>query len=530
MSGMIRYNLNFSLYFYEKFIIMLHYSKQKNQIMKTKYFVLFLMLFTACIGYSAPVEDFHTVYTRAESNPKFRIQAEQLAVYMGLPVRIYTHDYKFIEAKGSENGQVVYTVILNIYNIWSGAYTAFYNEIESAFDLSKARIDYGNGHVVDYSGGKFDPVTSKRGFTGLWLLIPEWTADKVYAFDALTGDLIDPDFIPTTNPTLQSPRHALQAPWGTIMVADQISDAVQEFDTGGVFIRTYAPAGGPNPSILDNIRGVYFRQDRKLLVTVGSGANQNTVQLFDTGGVSLGPFISTGLNSPFYIVKRDADYLIANSSAPNDVTRYDLSGAFISNFIVSSNLAFPQQILRLPNGNFVIAGFSSPSGLVFFDSTGNYLSTFNAVTGNRGVYRLGNGNYLTTNGTGVHEIDDTTGALIRTVAFASNFQFIDVYNPSGVTSLNNEGTIKPSEFKLYNNYPNPFNPVTNIRFAVPKTAFVSVKVYDALGREISSLVNEVKKVGEYNLSYNASDLPSGIYFYTLKSESFSSTKKMILIK
>lgn len=499
--------------------------------MKTKYIVLFFLLFAASLIYSAPVEDFITVYTRAESNPEFRIQAEQLAVNLSLPVRIYTHDFKFIEAKSSEKGQVVYTVIVNRCNIYEGAYTAFFNEIVSAFDITKARVDYGNGFVVDGTGGLYNPVVSNRGFSGLWLLIPEWTADKVYAFDAQTGDLIDADFIPTTNPTLQSPRHALQAPWGTVMVADQISDAVQEFDTSGVFLRTYAPAGGPNPSILDNIRGVYFRQDRKLLVTVGSGANQNTVQLFDTGGVPLGTFISTtNLNSPFYIVKREADYLIANSNAPNDVTRFDLTGTFISNFIVSGNLAFPQQILRLPNGNLVIAGFSSPSGLVFFDSTGNYLNTFNPVTGNRGVYKLGNGNFLTTNGTGVHEIDDTTGVLIRTVATASNFQFIDVYNPSGVTSSNNEVNLKPLEYKLCNNYPNPFNPVTNIRFSVPKTALVSLKVYDALGREISSLINGVKLAGEYVISFNASNLPSGLYFYTLKAESFSSTKKMILLK
>lgn len=365
----------------------------------------------------------------------------------------------------------------------------------------------------------------------MWLLIPEWTADKVYAFDSQTGDLIDPDFIPSTPGTLQSPRHAFGSPWGTIMVADQISDAVQEFDTSGVFIRTYAPAGGPNPTILDNIRGVFFKPDRKLLVTVGSGANMNTVQQFDTGGVSMGAFIPVGnLNSPFYIIQRNSEYLIANSTAPNDIQKFDLSGGFISNFIVSANLAFPQQILKLSNGNLAICGFSSPSGLVFFDSAGTYLNTFTGVTGNRGVYKLGNGNFLTTNSTGVHEIDDTTGAIIRTVATASNFQFIDIYNTAGVTSTGNENNFTPSEFKLYENYPNPFNPTTNIRFAIPKSGFVSLKVYDLTGREISSLVNEFRQAGDYSVNFNASNLTSGVYFYTLKTESFSATKKMMLIK
>lgn len=499
--------------------------------MKIKTFTFVILLIISAIGYAAPIEDFNTVYTRAELNPVYQNQAEQLAVSLGQPVRIYTDSYKFIEAKGVENGNVVYTVIIDRYNIYNGAYTAFFNEIVSAFDLSKSLVDYGNGNVIDNTGGLFKPAKSSNRLSTLWLLIPEWTNDKVYAFDSQTGDLIDPDFIPSTPTTLQSPRHAFESPWGTIMVADQISDAVQEFDTSGVFIRTYAPAGGPNPSILDNIRGVFFKPDRKLLVTVGSGANQNTVQQFDTGGVPMGAFIPVGnLNSPFYIIKRNSEYLIANSSAPNDVQKYDLNGVFISNFIVSASLTFPQQIIRLQNGNLVIAGFSSPSGLVFFDSTGTYLNTFTGVTGNRGVYKLGNGNYLTTNGTGVHEIDDTTGALIRTIATASNFQFIDIYNPSGVTSTGNEHNNMPDEYKLYENYPNPFNPTTNIRFDIPKNGFVSLKVYDALGREISSLVNEFRQAGDYTVSFNASNLVSGIYFYTLKTESFSATKKMMLVK
>jgi len=484
----------------------------------------------AAIGFTAPIEDFNTVYTRAETNPAIQKQAEQLASTLGHPLRIYTNDYKFIEAKGVENGQVVYTVIVDRYNVYNEAYTAFYNDVVSTFDLTKSRIDYGKGNVVDNTGGMYNPVVTSRGSSSLWLLIPEWTGDKVYAFDSETGDLIDADFIPTTPTTLQSPRHALQAPWGTVMVADQISDAVQEFDTSGVFLRTYAPAGGPNPSIIDNIRGVFFRPDRKLLVTVGSGANQNTVQLFDTGGTHIGPIISTDLNSPFYIVQRNSEYLIGNSSGTNDVQKYDLSGTYISPFISSSSIAFPQQILRLPDGNFVIAGFSSPSGLVFFDSAGNYMNTFNPVTGCRGVYKLGNGNFLTTTGTGVHEIDDTTGVLIRTIVTASNFQFIDVYNSSGVTGIGNEYNTTPGEYKLYDNYPNPFNPVTNIRFAIPKNGFVSLKVYDALGREISSIVNEFRQAGEYTVNFNASKLVSGVYFYTLKTESFSATKKMMLVK
>ncbi len=90
--------------------------------------------------------------------------------------------------------------------------------------------------------------------------------------------------------------------------------------------------------------------------------------------------------------------------------------------------------------------------------------------------------------------------------------------------------ISPDEYKLYQNYLNPFNPATKIRFAVPKTAAVSLRVYDILGREVALLVNEVKKPGYYELSWNANHLASGIYFIYIKSNEYSKVMKTVLIK
>ena len=96
-------------------------------------------------------------------------------------------------------------------------------------------------------------------------------------------------------------------------------------------------------------------------------------------------------------------------------------------------------------------------------------------------------------------------------------------------SVGNEGET-PLTYKLSQNYPNPFNPVTLISFAIPKTGFVSLKVYDLLGKEVSSLVNETKTAGSYNVMFDASKLSSGIYFYKLETSSFTDTKKMVIIK
>ena len=87
-----------------------------------------------------------------------------------------------------------------------------------------------------------------------------------------------------------------------------------------------------------------------------------------------------------------------------------------------------------------------------------------------------------------------------------------------------------SDFKLYQNYPNPFNPLTKISYSVPTASKVTLIVFDILGKEISTLVNEEKPAGEYEVKFDATSLPSGTYFYQLKAGSYIQTNKMILIK
>jgi hypothetical protein len=88
----------------------------------------------------------------------------------------------------------------------------------------------------------------------------------------------------------------------------------------------------------------------------------------------------------------------------------------------------------------------------------------------------------------------------------------------------------PTEFNLNQNYPNPFNSITNIKYDLPKDIFVSVKVYDLLGREIKTLVNEFKNAGSHIVSFNGTEFASGIYFYRIQAGSFAQVKRMVLIK
>ena len=97
-----------------------------------------------------------------------------------------------------------------------------------------------------------------------------------------------------------------------------------------------------------------------------------------------------------------------------------------------------------------------------------------------------------------------------------------------LTSINNEGI--PSGFSLDQNYPNPFNPETNIRYQILKNSFVSLKIYDLLGRELSSLVNENQVPGNYSVDWDGTNYPSGVYFYRLTTNDFTAEKKMVLVK
>jgi len=103
------------------------------------------------------------------------------------------------------------------------------------------------------------------------------------------------------------------------------------------------------------------------------------------------------------------------------------------------------------------------------------------------------------------------------------FDTIDV----GISNFNSQ---IPDKFSLYQNYPNPFNPVTNIKFDIAKSTNTSIVIYDMLGKEISSLVNQVLAPGSYQYSFNAASFPSGIYYYRIKTNEFTDIRKMILLK
>ncbi len=307
--------------------------------------------------------------------------------------------------------------------------------------------------------------------------------------------------------------------------------------------------------------------------------------------------------------------MLVSAGTSDNIARYDLSGTYLDNFVTALN--FPEQIREVTSGNIIAAGFSTPSGLYIYDSNGAQLNYFDAVTGLRGCYQLLSGNYLVTSGTGVHEIDGTTGAFVRTIIAGVSARFVEPFDIAAVpveltsfsanvlnggvvlswttaTETNNSGfqverskdnesfkqiifvpgfgtttepksysytdnsvnsgtyyyRLKqidfdgsfsysevlevniglPTEFALEQNYPNPFNPSTTINFTVPQSAQVTLKIFDVLGREVSTLINQVVPGGNHEVQFDATGLPSGLYFYTLSTGNFVETKKMVLLR
>ncbi len=122
----------------------------------------------------------------------------------------------------------------------------------------------------------------------------------------------------------------------------------------------------------------------------------------------------------------------------------------------------------------------------------------------------------------VNRDNKTYSALSDTLFFVSNEPLI--------LGLNNINTAIPQTISLGQNYPNPFNPSTKIKFALPKGSSVQLIIYDILGKEVTKLVNEKLQAGTYEYEWNGINLPSGVYFYKLRADDFSETRKMLMVK
>ena len=310
------------------------------------------------------------------------------------------------------------------------------------------------------------------------------------------------------------------------------------------------------------------------LITVMYNSNGERQWVKEESG-SAGQSIRADGNGGIFITGSFYDF---NTGTSNDIMllKYDLSGNLVwQKFYDFGDSEYGRLVNLDSQSNIFITGFGAEPGGFFpgwltakFDSSGNLLwynrfklnpswqeYPYFALTGPQDeIYVTGNVG-VSSGGTTYHGLEtvrynsDGSSPWIAEVnqyagigkglALGSDLSLYAVgmfyysvikysqSNPTGVEEISSEIPVK---FNLEQNYPNPFNPTTTISFSIPSSAFTSLKIYDLLGNEVATLVNEEKPIGSYEVNFNASTPSSGVYLYRLTAGSFTEMKKMILLK
>jgi hypothetical protein len=286
--------------------------------------------------------------------------------------------------------------------------------LDAGYQVYLCEPELGSGGAVAVLGATALPVTSEGGV----LLIPDSTNKRIMAFDPVSGDLVDPVFIQLDDLATGTAIHALLGPNETLLISDQTRNVVHEYDLAGNYLGVFAPAGGADTDILQNIRGMALRPNGHLLVTVGAGSNANAIAEFDTDGNYVGNFVangSGGLDSPFDIYERaGTDWLVSSISNTLIIRYAPDTGAPIGNLATINN--FPQQIHKIGNGNVLVGNFSgTQTGVVELTAAGDLVDVHTApgLASYRGVYELPGGTLLVSTAGGVFEID-RVGNLLDT--------------------------------------------------------------------------------------------------------------------
>ena len=246
-------------------------------------------------------------------------------------------------------------------------------------------------------------------------------------------------------------------------------------------------------------------------------------------------------NWSYYVSEGKADssktYFLSNSFQNWGISQKDLN----SNFVLKVNWfgkipsqQLPKSLvtqLAIPNKNWdslsveiAVAfydGLNGKGGMLWEKKTFKDI-TDTSVSWNTSPAGIDSLNMLTL----VFQFYRSPGSLLET---GGEIKLRGINLNGVITGVHNRTTV-PDGFELHQNYPNPFNPSTRITYQIPEIGMVTLKIYDVLGNKVTTLVNEEKVAGNYEINFNAGNLSSGLYIYQLKSGNFIQTKKMMLLK
>lgn len=237
------------------------------------------------------------------------------------------------------------------------------------------------------------------------LITTDATSDMVVAFNPYDGSLVNPALFAIPN-TVQVSAIDVN---GEIWISEQTGDRITRRDSTGVVLGTIGPTftGGG----LDNIRGIAYVGGLIYVTNAGTanGAPGNAIVVFDPAGNFVQSFsVNTLATSPFAVLGFQGDILVSGFSNNKDIYRFSLNGTPISVFHDSATISPAHGLARARDGNVWCVGFTTANICKLDATTGNVLSSFAAPSTPRGVYELGNGNVMWTNGSGVNIYDVTT--------------------------------------------------------------------------------------------------------------------------
>ncbi|MGV6813732.1 MAG: hypothetical protein ACWA5W_01840 [Phycisphaerales bacterium] len=281
------------------------------------------------------------------------------------------------------------------------------------------------------------------------LLIPDSNSDRVWAFAAADGSLIDDAFIADPGTVggvnvFDRPMEVLIAGDGSLLVTDQFADVVSRFSPDGSFVDVFSLSGVRDTNIMNNIRGGHVLTggdgaDDVLVTNSGPfndlAVSQNNVKRLDpVDGTEKQDFAFNrygGIRGPFDVIEYNGEVLVADEGQ-DKIVRYTLDGKFNERFtssFVVPQLDFPQQMAIAGNGNLLVCSFSN--GVILeFDSDANLVGQYDPGTLDlyRGIAELDNGNLLVSTTTGVFEVT-RTGIVVETEAVGTGFRYMTRFTP-----------------------------------------------------------------------------------------------------
>ncbi len=366
------------------------------------------------------------------------------------------------------------------------------------------------------------------------MLVSSRNTHSVKKFNAQTGDYID-DFISTGSGGLSNTQDLKIGTDGNILVSGRGNTGILLYDKmSGDYIRQFTSG-----YVLDNPTKITFGLDGYLYVSQWGTTKNKIVRFNGVSGVFIDEF-TPSINLALGHEWDDEGNLYVACYGSIDVRMYDTSGNFIRVFTEAGHLQGPTNLWFDNNSNLFVIDWVL--GVVQqFDSSGEFIKTFASGLTNAEGYAFGpDSNLYICDWTQNHiKRFSPDGSYLNIFTNQGNMMSPNsiLFRPVQVTSVKEETGSIENGFHLYQNFPNPFNPTTKIQFTVGDAYYASpvrvvLSVFNILGNEVATLVDEEKPSGTYTMHLDLSDhsLTSGIYFLRMMANNYSQTIKMMYLK